>query len=182
MLSTPITIPTALVAIIAYSVEKSKKMINPHDFFGIKFKVQILHFRGAVRTTHHKRTAHHYPEGISESYREIETTKSFTAVLQGAESIMIRRSQQNFPLIAALSLSIACENLIHLHHEKAVQMHRSNIGRFLKEATNPSAVPRGLFSLEPESIRPGRFPFCPHQQHHRPPQFILHTWHLQHFL
>lgn len=91
MLSTPISTLTALVAIIAYSVGKGKKMINPHDFFGIKFKVQILHFRGAVRTTHHKRTAHHYPKGISGSYEEVETIKSFTSVLQGVESIMIRR-------------------------------------------------------------------------------------------
>lgn len=112
MLSTPIATPTALVAIIAYSVGKGKKMINSHDFFGIKFKVQILHFRGTVRTTHHKRTARHYPERISGSYREIEIIKSFTAVLQGAESIMIRRSQQNFRLIATLSLSVPAHMLL----------------------------------------------------------------------
>lgn len=37
----------------------------------LKFKVQILHLGGAVRTTHHERVAYHYSEGIGGAYREI---------------------------------------------------------------------------------------------------------------
>lgn len=47
--------------IFLYSVVKSKKTMNTHDFCEIKFKVQNLHFElhfgGAVRTTHHERIA-----------------------------------------------------------------------------------------------------------------------------